>query len=248
MKAPLSFLAIFIIASSVLVPSLTFASECEFSESINQLNSLKDSASAREQLLQELSLRKKILNNLSTCFIEETTTKKQSLDAIAPANPEAKAYQRWLTNQFTETISFYEFRNTQIKDVGLQGSKNLAKTLLDRRQTIDKPLFDRATQFSAWNTNQELFLIANKRLLDITATLEVFDLPAEHELGLLLIEAKKSLTVAEDKNRQTWEALKLSLNSDNKILPLIKSSLEALAESYNTFFEISELSKKELPL
>lgn len=245
-----SALSILILIGGVLItPSVSFAATpCEFSQVFEELNAIKESGlNSREQIVKELGLRKTILHNLSGCFIEEAQAKSEKLKGMTPATPEAKAYVRWLQNQFVETVSFYQFKSTQIQDVGLQGSKDLAKTLLERRQSIDQPLLARAVHFEAWNANQELFTVATRRLLDITATLAVFDLPTDHPLSDLLLRARESLQVAQNKNQEAWEALKLSTDDDD-VLPLIKSSLEALAESYEIFFEISELGKKELPL
>ncbi|MBS3903273.1 MAG: hypothetical protein KGZ30_02755 [Anaplasmataceae bacterium] len=245
MKAFLLLLT-FLTGSVISLTTTVYAAECEFSGPIEELATIQSKPTTREQVLRELTLRKTILNELTSCLVKETQDKEKSLKATTLASPETKAYARWLENQFVETVSFYEFKKTQINDLGIEGSKDLAKEMLDRRRTNDRILFERTNLFITWNQNQELFTLGYKRLNDITATLEVFDLPPNHELGKLLIDAKTALEKANKLNLEAWESLKSS--NQEGTLPLIKSSLETLAESYKVFFTISEESKKELPL
>ena len=221
---------------------------CDFGNKLEDLKKIQvESVNPdSQQIVAELNIRKDLLRISVSCLRGNAETLNEDLAKLKTPTPEVKAFTEWLYRQIEENVSFYGYKETQITNVGLKGAKDLARELADRRTQIDESLESLVLSLLDWTNNQPLFETGAKRFADIKKTLGAFKLPADHEITLLQNKASALFKEASLENQDAWKGLANQELETGRLKT--KASLEKLAEAYTVLLEISEVSKKILPL
>lgn len=246
--ATTSLFAVFTL--SLLGPSHAQAQTtvCDFGDSITKLKEIQalTSDSDQKSIVRELNARKNILKITLSCLKKDATDLKAQLLEIKNPSPETKAFAVWIDRQIEENISFYNYKETQIDNLGLKGAKDFAKDITERRKQVDEPLNSLVSNLLNWTSSQALFETGAKRFKDIKKTLDAFSLPTDHEIIALEKEALAIFNQALAQNKLAWQSLANHEADESRVLT--KGSLEKLSQSYAVLLKISDVSKKILPL
>lgn len=242
----LGITAIFFLPGRIIAGSPTSPQAAE-KESCNFENQFKELAGVREAnnldylptLLAELRIRKELLRKVLDCAISEAEDLRASLAALKSIPPEMELLRDRLYERIGETKDYYQMQQSRLNELGIQGTKDMAKSIKEWRLTQYASLANGATQLIIWTKNQELFQAAQKRFQDIKQTVRFFNLLDNSEMKDLLTKATERLAKARSINEAAKEALNRFDFSENS-LGLIKDSLEELSETYQLFFELSK--------
>jgi DNA repair ATPase RecN len=234
------FFPIRIMAGSINSPQAAEAS-CNFEGQFKELASTQESNNFDylASLMAELRIRKNLLRGVLDCSIAEAESLRASLAALKPNAPDMEFLRNRFYERIGETKDYYQVQQSRINDLGIQGTKDVAKNIKEWRLNQYASLVDGSTQLIIWTKNQELFQAAQKRFHDIEQTVRFFNLVDNTEMKELLTKAAESLYKAQSANEAAKEALKRFDASENS-LGLIKDSLEALSETYQIFFDLSK--------
>lgn len=221
---------------------------CDFGTKVEELKKAQTRTNQEDSqgVLIELRIRKDLLKISNACLKNDNETLDIELASIKSSSPEVKAFTEWIHRQIQENIAFYTYKDTQIDTLGLKGAKDMAKELSQRKTQVNDTLYFLVQSILDWNKNQILFETGEKRFSDIKKTLDAFKLPADHEVIIL---EKEAVAIFEEASKEHQSAWKDFSNHDIESgRDKTKSSLEKLAKAYMVFLEISEVSKKTLPL
>ncbi len=235
------FLPVRIVAGSINSPQAAEDS-CNFEDQLKELAGIQESNNPDylAALMAELRVRKNLLRSILDCSIAEAEGLRAPLAALKPNSPDIELLRNRFYERIGETKDYYQMQQSRINDLGIQGTKDMAKGVKEWRLNQYASLADGATQLIIWMKNQELFQAAQKRFEDIKQTVRFFNLVDNTEMRELLAKAAESLDKAQSANEAAKEALNRFAASENS-LGLIKDSLEALSETYQIFFDLSKV-------
>jgi len=231
-------------------PYSTFAGappNCDFRSQLDTLKTIHDnSLDYLQEVKTELVSRKSLLANIANCSIEEALTLKSRLQSLPLKEERLKIVQDQLAGEIDRVVSYYENQKLKIQDLGFRGTQDFSRSLKDWRAANYSPLTDRIGTFILWNDNQKLFQTTQNRLAQIGQTVRIFKLVDNEEIQDLFQAAQNNFREAQEANQKVRESFERTGSFENS-LALMKSSLEALAKTYQTFFDLSELVRKILP-
>jgi hypothetical protein len=201
---------------------------------------------ANDEIKQELGVRKQLLTETITC----AQTEVQSLQATltnATATDGTENIQSQLLGDLNDASNFYNIEAVKLGGVGISGSKEIAREIIDWRAGTFVPLEGKVNNYLLWTQNQSLFDTAQARM-DQTQRAVTFveSASANSDLQNKFNDAYASLQAAKAENNLAKDALAKSLAPDQS-LSLIKQSLGSLSDTYQKFFTISDAIKTLLP-
>ncbi|MEK7187824.1 MAG: hypothetical protein AAB691_03195 [Patescibacteria group bacterium] len=237
-------LAVLVLAASLPFHASAQGPLCDFGTKITELKALQSSGT--NEVVAELNVRKDLLKISIGCLKKETKYSDSELQKIESDREDIKAFAEWIHRQIQENVSYYNYKETQIDSLGLKGAKDFAKELANRKEQVNTVLDNLVVSLTDWMSNENLFKTGEKRFADIKKTLSAFNLPHDHEILLLEKEAMGIFNEGKVKHQETWKDL--SNREVEASRAEAKESLELLAEAYEVFLKISEVSKKTLPL
>lgn len=230
--------------------SATGQVSCDFSAKLNTLSTIQknQTSDGRQTIIQELRVRKEMLASILMCATQEIKTIETSLEGapIAKNEPQLEELRTQFEDQLTEVINFYQSQLAKINDLGLQGSKDLARTILRWRTSNVVPLKGNVASFLLWRENQGLFQAADDRFSEITRALQALDLAEHRDIKTLLDTSEKNLDDAKTMNEEIKKTFE-SKEIPDDMFARIKASLASLAATYQTFFELSKAVQTALP-
>jgi len=218
---------------------------CEFSEEVASLRNPADSASYSEEVRRELRIREELLSRILDCSIDEARETEERLAAIIPPTHGAVAKSD-LQSEFADVLRFYETEKEKIGVLGLQGTKDFSKNLLDWRKARYSPFAEKIENFSTWSDNQKVFSLAENRMRQVGQTVRVLRPVDNIDVDTLFGQAEQSFRDADGKNRDITRLFRKE-NSPDDSLNAMKSSLESLSATYEHLFRLSELVQEILP-
>lgn len=218
---------------------------CGFNEKIVELAKIQGDTKtdSLQKIKDELGVRKELLSLIIDCSIKEAELLKSKLDSVEIEDRDMADAQEKTSLGIDQAIEYYEDQVPGIKDLGLQGSKLLAKKILDWRASNYSELVGRVVNIITWNNAEDFLGVAEKRFSDVS--LGISGIKEESEaVGKVLEEAKMSL---ENSRVLVKNSKKLILeyapNAD--VIEGIKKALEELASTYKSFFEMGQVIKEE---
>lgn len=224
-------------------PPRAFAAQnpCQFEPQFDALSTLLANPKDNdlEHVRAELTIRKSILTNILGCALGEIRGLKDTLDTVPSDDPDIADLARRFQGRLDDANAYYDLQRSRVGDLGIWGSKDMAQTIADRRDSYLNPLTQEIAQFVIWAKNQNLFRVAENRLSQIQTTTKFLKLIDNQETSDRVGKAQESFAKAKELNDAAKQALKRMDISDDS-LTLIKNSLEALAETYKNFFEVSK--------
>ncbi len=230
------------------VSAQTTGTGCDFTGYLKDLGAVKNSTSTDyiANIRLELNIRKDLLKKIIDCSISEVEALQGDLDSSKPTDQESEKIQSKLASELDQATSYYKTQTESISNLGILGSKNLAKKLIDWRSSNFSYLASRVRNFITWTNNQDIMTIADIRFGQIQRSISVFNIK-DKNVDSILVEAKRNLETSKKLNGEIKESFwEFTPTSDP--LELIKGSLQSLALTYKNFLDLNESIKKILPL
>lgn len=231
-------------------PSLSPQTTCNLNkEGLDKLKSIQDNTDLdyTQRTKAELEARKTLLEETVDCSIEEALAIKDNLTKMNVDDVEAKMLQSQFASRLDDAANYYELQKSKIGDLGLQGSRNFAKDFKDWRDGNYKPSAKLAANFIIWAQNQQLLQSAENRINQLENTVNILKLVYNDVIQNLWRDANLNFNEAREDNQKA--KLSLRASSPDEALGSIKSSLTALAKTYNNlsdlFTEINQSLKPE---
>jgi hypothetical protein len=225
----------------------TEQSPCAFQNHIENLAAQRSrSANTTESIRRELELRKAILEQVIACSVEEVRAIRADIDDLVVGAADAAAMKKRIAAELEEAERRYEEERGKIPDLGVRGTRELAKALHDWRASNYIPLVERARSFVTWTHNAALLKTAQARLRDIQGTMNKLQLNENEVLQMHFQGASAAISDA----GQAHESAKRALSEERsarEIVGQVRASLEALARAYQEFLEISKEVEKIIP-
>jgi hypothetical protein len=217
-------------------------------EKFDELKSIQNNPAFdyAQEIKAELDLRKNLLRETVGCAVKDAENIKSSLDSAAVSDADTKKLKDELSGKLGDAINYYELQRLKIDDLGLQGSRDFSRSLKDWRDGNYTTVAELASNLIIWSRNQDIIKTTQNRINQINQTVYVLKLVDNEEIQNLWEEASANFKKALDFNGQAGESLR-RFDSPDKSLEEIKSSLDALADTYKKFFELSDVISKMLP-
>jgi len=221
---------------------------CQFEQHSESLNKLKDNPPANygKAVQAELKIRKDWMSAIISCSREEVYRLQKSLRELNLADEASVRARNQIIGQLDDVVRYYDAQSGQVADLGLQGSKNMARDLRSWREGNYLPIAERGSNLILWLKNQDLFRLARVRLDQINQTLRKLSLFNQEEVAQKYQEAESFLKRAEAENNFAYGLLVQSASPETS--RVIKNSLDRLSETYQGFLDLSDLVKKFIPL
>ncbi len=203
------------------------------------------SLSYLEELQQELSARKQLLTKIILCAEAETEGQRTALVNATSSSNLQDLKNQWL-DKLDEATTYYNLQLGKIAGSGISGTESIAEEVFAWRQNNYAALAENVSNFIIWSENQTLFTAAENRLAQIKNLVdsplfsENLDVQNDYE------EASVSLVAAESENASAQNAFAQSLPPDQP-LSFIEQSLGSLSNTYQHFFDVSNLIQSLLP-
>ena len=243
-----SFIIYSLLSGLLIYPVSAGGESCNFKEQFDALAEIQKNSLENYslQLRNELILRKEILEGVVNCAQNDIKNLKGNLSSIKTENTEIKEIRDRFLQSTDEITAHYEQEKSRIPDLGLYGTKEFSRNLKNWREANETPLIQKATNFYIWTNNQGLFETTGDRLQQISRTVSALKLGDNEDIKALFSKAGNSFHNAERINRDIKELFKKNV-SEEETLTAIQSSLTSLAETYQTFFELSEAVHTFIP-
>lgn len=219
---------------------------CELAEkTTDQLATLKTETDDAPKT--ELKLRSDLLSATIGCAVLEIDTLSAALTNVSLNNGRERGLRTDFLADLAKAREHHLGVTTQTASAGtIEETRTVARALQAWRETHYAPLAWEATEFLALVKNRNLIVAADLRLAQIEKVVTPLRIIGTgDEISPLLDAARESLETA-DREQGIAEA---ALRHDPRISPediLVhnRASLEALARTYQTFFNISVAIKK----
>ncbi|MBI3589068.1 MAG: hypothetical protein HY093_01485 [Candidatus Liptonbacteria bacterium] len=194
----------------------------------------------------ELKLRQGILGKILNCAVQEANTLKSKLTATMVSDLDMINVRGKLVSQIDQAVVYYQSQAVSLGDLGLWGTKNLAKKLAEWRAGNYAYLVTKAVDLMTWANSQQFISLAEGRLGEIKKVVEEAKADDSKGNSLEIIKkAEASLSQAKEANQKAKTDIQ-DLSSSESNLDTIKNSLQALAAVYENFFELSEVMGKNV--
>lgn len=193
------------------------------------------------------TLRQDILRKVAACASADASALKATLRENAPITADReieRVYSDYL-NELERAETHYGAVAEQVSALSIQGIKEFSRELLEWRQRVYAPLVFDITNFLMWLKNQNLIETAEFRLLQMKQLIARKQQRHIDEVRQLAFQAENNLLNAQRSHRQARQTFVDSRAPDDFVY-LIRSSLISLAETYKTFFHLSQ-SIERLP-
>lgn len=217
-----------------------------------QLDAIKNAAEDRnldsaQRVKAELSARKSMLKNIIDCAARDVENlKNETATTAAPQEGPVQQIKGQIIGDLGASLRYYATQKAQIENVGTRGSQELARDIKEWRTISYNPLAQKAVNFIAWSKNKELIQTAQNRLNQVRRTVTVLKLLNDEEFQKLFARADIHFNEAISSNYKTLETFTRLGNPEDALIS-IKATLEALSQTYQEFFTISERINKLLP-
>jgi len=155
-------------------------------------------------------------------------------------------FEATLLTSLKATEDYYTSAQAKVNDLGLWGSTQMAREIRDWRAKNFATLKETITSFILSRTHRDLLAAADTRLAQIRDSIRILKLEDNEDIAALMKKADASLAQA----KEGYDTLEASFNAQTvpeKPLEIVKASLDALGDTYQTFFDLSEAVKKVLP-
>lgn len=195
-----------------------------------------------DEINQELAARKDLLLKTITCAKNDA----QSLRAIitnVSISPADRDIQSQLSGKIDDAINYYNIELEKLNGSGIKGSEQIAQEVLSWRANIYTDLAGSVDNFVLWSENQGLFQTASARMAQITPMVSFLSQANNSDLAGAFSAAQTSFNTAENENAAARNALAASWSSD-QTLGIIKQSLQSLSDTYQNFFNVSDIIQK----
>lgn len=245
----ISALAVFVFVFSLFafLPRARGA-ECNLRPAAEKLESIQNAPlpDYPENLKQELAARQELLGAVIDCVALEVDALQQTAAEI-PATGDIPGIKNDLQARIQEAKEFLERLRLKIPDLGIQGSKNMAREIKTWRDSSYERLQKETENLKIWSSNQTLFETAAKRWEQINQTLRRLKLLENENIQKLYQKSGESLKAATNLHRQALSDIK-NYRPPEEVQEKIRLSLETLSQTYENFLELSREVKKILPL
>lgn len=223
--------------------------QCQFESDVQGLVEVQNNPnlSYPQNVQEELRLRKDILRKIVDCSVTEVQKLEDTTRNLPEPNNNVAFLKSKFLDRLGEAVDYYNLQKSKVDDVGLQGSKDLAKNLRTWRANTYAPLAADAGNLIVWVKNQDLFATADWRFRQITQTVNSLNLLDQEDIRTYYNEAQQRLNQAKALNDDAGLSLGRTSSPDDTANK-IKASLSALSDTYQTFFDLSTAVKKLLPI
>ncbi|OGY99013.1 MAG: hypothetical protein A2945_04185 [Candidatus Liptonbacteria bacterium RIFCSPLOWO2_01_FULL_52_25] len=205
-----------------------------------ELRSIQENFSidSLEKIRQELAIRKQLLHATIDCAIEEAANTQTNLEAFSGKDSYIQTFRAQLIGQLVNSASYYRAEKTKIDYLGLRGSREFAENVRDWRNNNYKLIAKDAANLVLWTDNQDLIEKARARMSAIEPTIGLAKIVDNEKVQVLWKDAQSHFEATTNHNRRATTALRERRSAD-EVLGLMKSSLEALAATYQKLLDIS---------
>ena len=198
-----------------------------------------------DEIKQELAARKRLLSKTITCAENDAKSLKSEVNGLSVAVSD-KNLQSQLSGKIDDAINYYNIELGKLNDSGILGSELVAQDVLSWRANTYMQLSSNVDNFVLWSQNQDLFQTASARMAQITPMVSFLSQANNSDLASAFAAAQASFNTAESENSSARNAL-LQFLSPDQTLGMIKQSLQSLSDTYNDFFNVSNVIQKLLP-
>lgn len=200
-----------------------------------------------QEVVQELAVRKQLIKRIVLCAQSDLQSLQSALAAAPAANDAAKSIQVQLAGRLNDVANFYSFELGKLDGAGIAGTKAIAGDVFAWRAGTYAPLVGQVNNFMLWSKNQNLFSTAQGRMDQTQRAVSFLEnASADGDLQNAFNAARASFESAKNDNAAAQIALSQGLPPAQS-LALIKQSLGELSDTYQRFFDVSDLIKKALP-
>lgn len=218
---------------------------CGFKEKLGELELVQadTKTEALQKIKNELAVRKELLTLIIDCAIDEAGVLKTKLGAVKISDKEVAGVHKKTLDEVDLAIKYYESQAIGIENLGIQGSKQLAKKILDWRATNYSELVGRVVNIITWDNAEDFYATAEQRFSDVEKNVSGIKKESE-EVEKVLGEAKMSLDGAKVLLAAAKKGI-VEYDSNAKTIESIKKALEEMALIYKNFFELGQVIKDE---
>ncbi len=215
---------------------------CDFKDNFKELATaqvalqLNDS---QENIIKELSVRKRILSQAINCSINETLSLQSSIKLIETNSPELREIKNRIISRLDEIIGYYQTQSNAVSDLGIGGSKIFSANLKSWRDSNYVPMSELGKNFLVFVKNQDVLQTAQNRLNQISLTLKTLGLTDNQKISDILNQAGKNIRMANEDNGRAEDIFK-RLTWPNNVSDMMISSLQRLKDAYQNFFDIGK--------
>lgn len=216
------------------------AGNCSFNDNFKELYSAQAALRLnenQENILKELSIRKKIIGRAISCSIDEALSSQSELRIAETNSQDLSGIKNRIISKFDEIIGYYQTQNGSVGDLGIAGSKIFSANLKSWRDSNFVPMSDIEKNFLVFLKNQDVIQTAQNRFNQISLTLKTLGLSDNQKISGILNEADKNIQLANDGNNQAEDIFK-RLAWPSNVSDIMVSSLQHLKDAYQNFFDI----------
>ncbi|MBI4085383.1 MAG: hypothetical protein HY432_02690 [Candidatus Liptonbacteria bacterium] len=243
-----------ILTGAFLVSALTVTifnqaraqTNCDFKNNLEKLSVAEEASKiddGAENIKNELSIRKELLNQALDCSISDALSLQSEVKSTQVGYSDLKNYQARLVSKIDEIIGYYHNQKEVVKDLGIEGSKIFSANLRTWRDSNYAPIEELGKNFPIFARNQDFLQTAQNRLYQISLTLRALELDGDQEIGNLVNQARRQIYSANEDNGYAADIYK-RLSWPNNVSGLVLSTLQHLKDAYQSFFEIGSEAQK----
>jgi len=248
-KATLILIAV--LFASLAFPLHSFAAEipsCDFQEDAKTLSAIATSLqNEQEKIRAELAIRKAMLARVVVCARGEVKIVSDDLHALRVQNDVSfETFRAQLLRNLELIDTQYASYERRIKDLGIWGSKEMARAIREDRAKSFARAKEAVTTFILWHNQRDLIAAADARLAYVTETVRAFSIENEEAVVAHFEIISATLLRAKQEHRFLEKAFREQYAPEEGLLN-VKIALGAMEEAYQEFSALSETVKTLVP-
>ena len=216
------------------------ADSCVFKDNFKELATAQAALQlndSQENIIKELSIRKRILSQAINCSVNETLSLQSSIKLAETNSPELRDIKSRIISRLDEIIGYYQTQNNAVSDLGIGGSKIFSANLKSWRDSNYIPMSELGKNFIVFVKNQDVLQTTQNRLNQINLTLKTLGVADNQKISDILNQARKNIGMANESNDQAKDIFR-RLIWPNNVSDMMISSLQRLKDAYQNFFDI----------
>lgn len=244
MKKTLLLAAFLMMILAVAGPRLAQAEGgCDLSVQAAKLKAVQTDASMDEleEMNAEILARRDLLSAAIDCDQNEISVRVDALGRL-PDSVKTLAAYREILKDLAKASRYYDDRKVYIQSLGVWDLKSAARSITAWRRETFIPLLTWADNLLLWSDNQQFLERALERLAQASRVAFSLKLVNQNEIDDLFKKAQSNFDTALAENDKAISYL----NQGRAALGLvhIQTSLKALADTYQIFFELQAALQK----
>lgn len=225
---------------------------CDISGDLSKLEKLEEDMNnavspSQKQLVEDLKIRRDILNKSLSCEINNINNLKSDLSGAQTGDDQSAALKSQYLKDLNNITAFYSSQKSKVGKLGISGTKQISEEILNKKQDDFNSQTQMIIDFVLWEKNQSVMSSLGNKIQDVNRYLKLWSLFDKDAINNNFKNSQSDLSMAQEISQQIENSFSSSTVPVSQVNDLTKSFLQSIYNTYQDLINLQSNIKKILP-